>query len=359
MNLLNLFTQARKDRVTTIETSIYAKDTLTLPWFSGMHTVKNVNPHTSDDLFYFRPGQNLIEGYVEVSDAKSLNLINGRKKLVRSICYSFYHAIMDDMSEILNALNKYPDHDLVIDISDISRGLNSGVADWDFFNFFVETLRENGTEVQLVELKNYDVIYLDNFRLVNFIYESGQKANLIHELFKKKVDNPDIKPTKNVFVSRGLLPSREVHEEAEGLSFKEDNRMQDHKALEDYFAGLGYDIIHAEKFSSFPQQLNYFYSAKNIVSLTGSGLTNAVFMQPGGSMFEIVTPLVVTVPPPDGPKDITNPFYVQEIHNFYKNLAYYQNHTFACVQNPNRNFDEFKAKIEGNPKLKAYLDCND
>jgi hypothetical protein len=82
-------------------------------------------------------------------------------------------------------------------------------------------------------------------------------------------------------------------------------------------------------------------------------------MQPGGSMFEIVTPLVVAVPPPDAPKDITNPFFVQEIHNFYKNLAYYQDHTYACVQNPTRSFEEFKEKIESNPKLKAYLDCND
>lgn len=359
MKISNLFTQTRRDRVTTIETSIYSKDTTTLPWFNGMYTVKNINPHTSDDLFYFRPGSNLLEGYFESSSAKTLNLITGRKKLIRSICFSFYHALMDDMSEILYALTKYPDHDVVIDISDISRGLYSGTADWDFFNFFVETLRENGTEVQLVELKKHDVIYIDNFRLVNFIYESGQKSNLIHEFFKKKVTNPDVEPTRNVFVSRGLIPKRYGPEDVEGLSFKDDNRMQNHRALEDYFAGLGYDIIHAEKFSSFPEQLNYFYSVKNIASLTGSGLTNAAFMQPGGSMFEIVTPLVVTVPPPDGPKDITNPFYVQEIHNFYKNLAYYQNHTFACVQNPNRSFEEFQAKIDGNPKLKAYLDCND
>ena len=359
MKFQNLFTTVRRDRVVTIETSIYAKDTLTLPWFSGMYTIKNINPITSDDLFYFRPGTNMIEGYVDSSSEKTLNLINGRKKLVKSICYSFYHAVMDDMSEILYALEKHPDHDLVIDISDISGGLNNGTADWDFFNFFVETLRENDTKVELVELKKHDVIYMDNFRLVNFIYESGRKSNLIYEFFKKKVKNPDIEPTKNVFVSRGLIPKRDAAAQAEGLSFREDNRMQDHKALEDYFASLGYEIIHAEKFPSFPEQLNYFYSVKNIVSLTGSGLTNAAFMQPGGSMFEIVTPLVVTVPLPNAPKDITDPFYVQEIHNFYKNLAYYQNHTFACVQNPNRNFDEFKAKIEGNPKLKAYLNCND
>jgi hypothetical protein len=222
----------------------------------------------------------------------------------------------------------------------------------------VQTLKENGTTVNLVQLKNYDVIYMDNFKIVSFIYESGRKSNLIHEFFKQKVTNPDAKPTKNVFVSRGAMPPRD-DVIAEGLSYINDSRMDDHKELEKYFADLGYEIIHAEKFNSFQEQLDYFYSVKNMVSITGSGLTNAAFMQPGGSMFEIVTPLVVSVPPPNAPKDITNPFFVQEIHNFYKNLAYYHNHTYACVQNPTRSFEEFKEKIESNPKLKAYLECND
>lgn len=358
MKFPSIFIRSRKDQVTTIEASVYSKDTLTTPSYEGMYTIKNVNPATSDDLFYFFPGENMVKGYLESSNAATINLINGKKKLVKSICYSFYHSVLDDMSEILYALEKYPDHDVVIDISEIYQALHAPGAEWDFFNFFVQALKENGTNVSLVQLKNYDVVYLDNFKIVSFIYESGKKTNLVHEFFKQKVTNPEVKPTKNVFVSRGLMGPR-APVIAEGLSFDTDSRMDDHKELEKYFAGLGYDIIHAEKFNSFQEQLDYFYSVKNMVSITGSGLTNAAFMQPGGSMFEIVTPLVVSVPPPDAPKDITNPFFVQEIHNFYKNLAYYQDHTYACVQNPSRSVEEFKDKIEGNPKLKAYLDCND
>jgi hypothetical protein len=358
MKLPSLFIRSRKDQVITIEASVYDNDSLTTPSYEGMYTIKNVNPPTSDDLFYFFPGENMVKGYIESSNAATINLINGKKKLVKSICYSFYHSVLDDMSEILYALEKYPDHDLVIDISDIYPGLHAPGAEWDFFNFFVQTLRENGTTVDLVQLKNYDVVYMDNFKIVSFIYESGRKSTLVHEFFKQKVTNPDVKPTKNVFVSRGQMPPRD-EVIAEGLSYTNDSRMDDHKELEKYFANLGYDIIHAEKFNSFQEQLDYFYSVKNLVSITGSGLTNAAFMQPGGSMFEIVTPLVVSVPPPNAPKDITNPFFVQEIHNFYKNLAYYHNHTYACVQNPTRSVEEFKEKIESSPKLKAYLECDD
>jgi hypothetical protein len=358
MKIQNLFTVNRAERVATIEASIYAKDTLTLPMFDGMYTIKNINPITSDDLFYFRPGVNMIKGYVDAPKAATINLIDGKPKLVVSIVNSFYHAVMDSMSELLYALEKYPDYNLVIDVSHIWEGLYADNSFWDVFNTFVETLREGGTEVNLVQLKKYEVIYMDNFRIVDFVYESGQKANLVYEFFKKKATDPDVTPYRNVFVSRALGGPRE-DVIADGLSYLNDRRMDDHEALEGYFADLGYEIIHAEKFNSFQEQLDYFYSAKTIVGITGSGLTNAVFMQPGGVMFEIVTPLIVPVPFPGEDKDITNPFFVQEIHNFYKNIAYYQNHTFVCVQNPNRSFDEFAETIESTPGMKAFLDRNE
>jgi hypothetical protein len=358
MKLPEIFSRKRKNLVTTIEASKFHNDKMTMPEFKGMHTVKNINPETSDDLFYFHPGLNVIEGYIESSNASYLNLIDGAKKLVKPICNSFYHSIMDDMAEILYALKLHPDHDLVIDISDIYDSLYREGAEWDFFNFFVQGLIADGTKVNLVQLKNYEIIYIDNFKVINFIYESGQRANLIHEFLKKRVTDDTVEPTKNVLVSRAEMGVRESYE-TEGLSHKSDERMDDHEALETYFAGLGYEIVHAEKFASFQQQLDYFYSVKTLVSLTGSGLTNAVFMQPGGVMFEIVTPLVVSVPFPGIAKDLTDPFYVQEIHNFYKNLAYYQNHIYACVQNPARSIEEFKKTIDNTPKLKEFLDRND
>ena len=358
MKLQNLFIKRRSNRVTTIEASRYEDDEITLNEFEGMYTIKNINPDTSDDLFYFKPGVNIISGYVDAGNAKTLNLIDGKQKIVVSIVNSFYHSVIDSMSELLYALTKYPQHNVVIDVSDIWHGLYADNSFWDVFNTFVETLREDGTEVNLVRLKEYEIIYMDNFYVVDFAYESGQKTNLVYEFFKKKASDPDVKPYKNVFVSRALNPER-LDVIADGLSYKNDRRMDDHNALEAYFADLGYDIIHAEKFNSFQDQLDYFYSVKTIAGLTGSGLTNAAFMQPGGVIFEIVTPLVVPVPPPGGVKDITKPYFVQEIHNFYKNIAYYQNHSFVCVQNPNRSFEEFTENVDKTPGLKKFLDRND
>lgn len=358
MKLHNLFFKNRENKVTTIDAPIHEEDKLPLLNFQGMYTVKNITPKTSDDLFYFKPEINIIKGYVDAPGANALNLIDGKPKLVSSMVNSFYHSVVDSMSEVLYALEKYPNHNVVLDVSEIWEALYADGSFWDIFNTFVETLREDGTEVALVRLKEYEIVYIDNFRVVDFAYESGRKTNLVYEFFKKKTSDPDVVPHKSVFVSRALGMERD-DVIAEGLAYKNDRRMDDHLALERYFAELGYEVVHAEKFATFQEQLDYFYSAKTIVGITGSGLTNAVFMQPGGVMFEIVTPLVVPVPPPGGIKDITNLYFVQEIHNFYKNIAYYQGHTFACVQNPNRSFEEFRKTMDDAVGLKKFLDRNE
>jgi hypothetical protein len=358
MKLHNLFTKKREGLVHAIEASQYRDDNVTLPNFEGMYTIKNTNLDTGDDLFYFRPEVNMLKGYIDAPNAKTLNLLDGKPKLVISMVNSFYHSVLDSMSELLCALEKYPKNNVVVDVSEIWFSLHGDDAIWDIFNTLVESLRENGTEVNLVRLKEYDVIYMDNFRIVDFLYESGRKSDLVYSFFKKKVTNPEVKPHRSVFVSRALTEDRD-DVDAQGLSYLNDRRIDDHVALEKYFASLGYDIIHAEKFPSFQEQLDYFYSVKTIVGITGSGLTNAAFMQPGGVMVEIVTPLIVPIPFPGQLKDITDPFYVQEIHNFYKNLAYYQNHTFMGIENPTRSFEEFTKIVNETPGLKRFLDRNE
>lgn len=354
----------KREMVSTIEVSKFKEfDEYSMRYYDGMYTIRNINEKTSDDLFYFFPHRNMISGYFEADSEKTLNLINGKKKLVRSICNSFYHSIMDDISEIICAMEMYPDHELLLDVSHIEYGIHGKEGYWDVFDFFTEALEKKNIRYRLVSLQDYDVIYMDNFRVVEFIYQSGQKAELVHNFFKEFVTNKDIKPYKNVFVSRakrehgGLLGEIK---EAETLSVNKDVRLDDHDGAEKYFADLGYEIVHSEFFKTFQEQLDYFYSVKTIASVSGSGLTNAVFMQPGiTTMIEIVTPLVVSVAPPNKPKDVTNPFFTQEIHNFYKMLAFYMDQTYLAIQNSERKLQHIKDVIESDKKVKDFVDKNE
>jgi hypothetical protein len=135
--------------------------------------------------------------------------------------------------------------------------------------------------------------------------------------------------------------------------------MDDHEKLDNLFASMGYEIVKTEELESFQEQLDLFYETKVLASITGSGLANAAFMQPGQTLIEIITPLVVPVGVPGRPKDITDPYYTQELHNFYKNLAFYKDHTYFGIHNNERSFEVLNDKIEKDHRIKTFLDRSD
>ena len=347
------FDRGKKERVITIDVAEY-EGLVQMPEYNGIWTIKNINPPTSDDLFYI-DHRNTLEGFLDAKGAKTINLVTGKKKLVRSICNSFYHSVLDDISEILYALHMFPDHQLIIDISDVSYMLGHTTSERGYFEYFLDALDSNKVDYKLVNLKDFDIVYLDNFKVVYFAYESGQKTNLVYDFFKSTLDKKvrDIEPTRKIFVSRAYQVREDVV--APGLGYHNDHRMDDPIGLEETFRDLGFEIVHAELLPTFKDQLELFSQAKVIAGVTGSGLTNAAFMPPGGTVIEIVTPLIVSIAPPHQEKDITKPWFTQEIHNFYKNIAFYQNHNYVGLQNADRSLEEFKENLEANPYLKEYL----
>lgn len=367
MGIKNWF--VRTDQVLTIDVpDTDATALVTLMNFPGMHTIKNINPKNSDDLFYFRENQNIIPGYVESGGGLTLDLIDNRKKIVKSFCRSYYHCLLDNLSELIAAIEQHPDHDVILDISNISDLIDNQTAQgWDFINHFLRILTKKNIKYKLVRLIDYDIIYMDNFVIADYPADSNKKTNNIYDFFKPSINTQGQEPFRHVFISRKYAHGQAVYSHpedvdvrADGLGFSSDERMDDHSLLEEIFVDLGYEVVYSEMFKTFQDQIDYFHTAKTIASLTGSGLTNGAFMQPGGTLIEITTPLVVSIPAPgESSKDLSNLYYVQEIHNFYKNIAYYQDLYFFTIQNPNRSIEEFKNRIESDKHVRAFLDRNE
>jgi hypothetical protein len=350
-------TKRRTDQVKTIEMSDideYAR----LTYYDGVYTVRNVVPETSDDLFCFLEDRNMISGYVDSNSKKTLSILGNKKKLVVSMVNSFYHTVLDNISEIVYALESYPKYELIIDISETKKDLESQL-DRSFvyhnvFLYFLETLKIKKIKYRLVNLKQYEIIYINNFSVINYHLEAVRKADLVYDFFKSRVSNPSVEPYRKIFISRSLTTGRQY--DAPTLSCSNDNRIDYHEKLDELFESLGYEIIRTETLESFQEQLDLFYETKVVASITGSGLANAAFMRPGQTLIEIVTPLVVPVGSPGQPKDLTNPYFVQELHNFYKNLAYHKKHTYFGIDNDARSFELLNEVIQNDPKIKNFLD---
>jgi hypothetical protein len=356
-DLGRFFLRERKNIVKTVEMSdIERYDRL--EYFEGIYTVRNVVAETSDDLFYFIPHENMISGYIDSNSKNTLEILGNNKKLVVSMVNSFYHSLLDNMSEIIYALESYPNHEIIFDISETHDSLNRQASKsfiyHNVFLYFLESLKKKKIKYRLVNLKKYDIIYINNFRVIGYSLESIRKASLVYDFFKERVSNPKAKPTRKVFISRALTVGRDY--DAPTLSHSSDDRMDDHKKLDELFASMGYEVIATEDLPSFQEQLDLFYETKVLASITGSGLANAAFMQPGQTLIEIITPLVVPVGVPGRPKDLTDPYYTQELHNFYKNLAFYKDHTYFGIHNNSRKFEVLNDTIEKDHRIKTFLD---
>lgn len=354
------FLRKRKNIVKTVEMSdVEQYDRL--EYYEGVYTVRNVVAETSDDLFYFSPDLNMISGYIDSNSKNTLSILGNRKKLVVSMVNSFYHSLLDNISEVIYAIESYPNHEIIIDISETANSLeirpSQNFIYHNVFLYFLETLKIKKIKYRLVNLKKHDIIYINNFRVIHYDLESIRKASLVYDFFKVRLSNPKAKPTRKVFISRALTTGRDY--DAPTLSHSNDDRMDDHEQLDSLFASMGYEVIQTERLGSFQEQLDLFYETKVLASITGSGLANAAFMQPGQTLIEIVTPLVVPVGVPGRAKDITDPYYTQELHNFYKNLAFYKDHTYFGIHNNSRKFEILKNTIDEDPKIKNFLDRSD
>jgi hypothetical protein len=349
----------RKNAVKTLEMSDlhhWSK----LYYYEGVYTIRNIVPETSDDLFYFVENVNMVSGYIASDSEKTLSILGNKKKLVLSMVNSFYHTLLDNISEMLHAIDCYPDHELIIDISETQgefKNLEKNFVYHNVFLYFLETLKMKKIKYRLVSLKDYEVIYINNFRVIHYNFDTVEKASVVYDFFKDRFSNPSATPHRKVFLSRSMTVGREY--DAPSLTYSNDNRMDNHAELENMFSSMGYEIVRTETLTSFQEQIDLFYETKVLASITGSGLANAAFMQPGQTLIEIITPLVVPVGYPGKQKNLDDPYYVQELHNFYKNLAFYKNHTYFGIHNETRSIEVLKNTIENDPKIKNFLDRSD
>lgn len=342
-----------------------------LPFWEGLHTIKvavdkdEFNPNKLMELELTE--KTVVKGYLDADNAKALHIISPKKKFIKRIVASYYHAVADDLAEIVYAMYKYPDLELVLDVSEVRGALST--PEWDFVGYFLKCLDKQKVKYTLVDFTKFDVIYINDFTLLAFPFHSGARLDMLSEFFKKYVTKPKQEPYRKVFVSRGKMKWRDPLANAVNFSYKDDNRIDDHSKIEQVFMDLGFEIVYPEDFKNFQEQLDFFYSVKVMASLTSSGMVNGVFMPPGGVVVEVVTPLITQSPvvsnqylkehnidPKDYELDLNT---VQEIHMFYQNLSFFKEHTYIAIPNYFRKSDKVREFIDANPGLKEMLQKND
>lgn len=351
-----------------IESQLPVGHPINFPKFDGMYSVKiDKGERASLGANPFLKLNKQVPGFIESTGTKRVDLTSNKVKIIKTISSSVFHFFADDVCDILYALRLYPDAEVIIDVSNVSDILDQSSR--SFLGFFFDALEDQGIKHKLVDVDKFDIVYINDYVVAESAYRSSVSGTLIYEFFKKYIDEPKTKPYRKVYVTRSKVNKNvsELPVEAARLSFNTDDRVDSEEQLSQTFSDLGFEVIAPEDFKDFHEQLNYFYSVKTIASLTSSGLSNALFMQPGGTVIELSTPLVVISPMLSSESSVVDmedpygvdPTIAQELHMFYKLISYLKDHTYLSLNNPGRVAEDIKKAIYDNPKVLEFIKSNE
>jgi capsular polysaccharide biosynthesis protein len=279
------------------------------------------------------------------NDVKVLEFLSEEIKVVFRLQSSFYHFINDTLSSIMAVHAVDPNIRFILDTSNLA----AEVVNQPFIKFLPRLLSSAGIKFEIVKLSDYTFLDLRN-TLSQQYYDTGTMDSVerIHEVCKAFVSDPNVKPFRKVFVSRRLAGHRVNHSDPDKkLSWGNDNRIDSHEESEDFFRSLGFEVVYAENFKTFEEQIQFFYETEILIGTTGAGLTNAIFMQSGQTVVELQTPLMITM---------NEGMMQQELHFFYTIISFRRNHSHLMIPNFSRLTSDIKNKFKKDPFLKTFIE---
>lgn len=289
---------------------------------------------------------NLVQIEKEYQDIKTQTnetLLSDRRKFLFTYHPAFFHSTIDSYGILATVLEKYGKD---IHVVFITKG---GAQP----KFIIDYLEMEGVSYDIYDA--HGVLKINNYFTVKFIFPTLDTLALAEKMMTKAVPMINEKPYRKIILSRAKVPHNVSEEhrltDEEKLRiepvFRTQIRIDDEKALIDFFEGHSFEVVYPEDFTSVKEQIEFMRTVKVLVSLSGSGLTNQLFMKPGQTVIELTNAVTNY-----DPVSISN---IKEFHNQYLTLSLARDHTYISVPHK-RNFLEVKSKFESNQMLKSFLD---
>ena len=172
--------------------------------------------------------------------------------------------------------------------------------------FLFNYLDNINVNYEVITSAEFEEIEINKFYFLQSGF-SGFTTNVLYSKTKKLVSNKDTIPFRKVFVGRKDFLQQ---------------RIDDSKEIEDFFIKQGFEVVYPEDFINFIDQINYFSECKVLAGISGSALSNLVFMKSGGVVIELSSLF-----------EISNPETPIEIHDFYRIASMYRGHLYFSVSN--------------------------
>lgn len=250
-------------------------------------------------------------------NTKYLDLNTENSKGILFYTDSFYPYIMFHLGQILAFYSKTENRHIEL----IAIGMGNTTKNSPLSNFIQKIISDYGVKVTLYSQQEYNFLLVNNFYIFNNISQTIYPEILYNEVQKYVTNNNPV--DKRVFVSRKIR-----HKTAADYDY----RIDDDSLVEGIFKDLGFEIVYTENFESFVDQINYFSNVKVLAGVTGAGLTNAVFMPPGGTVIELSSILNFA---------LSSDTMFSEVHEYYKMISLFKKHLYFSISNVSGRAEDF------------------
>lgn len=230
---------------------------------------------------------NIDESFISIEDTSY--------KIVLHLNHRFYHLIFENLALVVSLWKENKDLRFIILVNQVSN------ESWlPHVVFFFKVLN-------ILKIKHQTVPFLPGIKLAmyNFGYYSNDELNelsikILLEELEKIIPNKNEEKIEKVYLSRKYVPypphnfmfGGDEHD-IEKLSIKDDHRIKNEELLEEYLSSIGFQIVYPEDFMDFEEQIHFMRRVKVLCSVTSAGLCNMIFMDPGETVVELSTPLLV------------------------------------------------------------------
>jgi hypothetical protein len=253
-----------------------------------------------------------------------LDLRSENKKFLIHMPDNFYHYFADLITLILAVHSVEPDTEIIVDESFFyATDEDSRAKVPSYYRFVYEMLDNLEIKYRTIKTRSSTII-INNFIWpsdVTFLNKFLECASFLKNYIEKFIVDTDVEPYRKVYLSRGSGPDTPG------------SRIDNEKKLMEYFTSIGFEHTDQTHFADINDQIKFFYETKIVCGLTGSGLANILFMKDFQTVIELVS--LMEFP---GQND-TEPIK-EEIHDFYKLIAFDKKHTLINIPNANKKHED-------------------
>jgi hypothetical protein len=233
---------------------------------------------------------------IPVSEIKDLR--SDKEKLVINFHPSIAHAIQDSFSMIAAWAEINPNSEVVILVRSMEGDLRATTFNTDIMDVAIEILQSLGLSVVLANSGSFFLV--NKFTIITSINGSVLKSKNLYDAVERFLDviSPaDPSANAKLYISRSKMKPRNFMFEDDHVNvLLDDKRVMDEDYLEEVFKEMGFEIVYAENYSSFKEQVSKLRTAKVVAGVTGAGLTNFMFTSSSvknRTLIEIATPVVL------------------------------------------------------------------